>query len=374
MSDRIMVMKDLTPLSDAVEFSNGIRLSLRQWVGVALFAVAFVVAAPMLWNQIEDFPLEPDYRIPHELGNDYWLYERFASLAAQNDATVIIGDSVVWGEYVTRQQTLSHYLNRQARKERFANLGLGGAHQLALIGLMRNYAGGIRDKNVVLHCNPLWMSSPKADLQDDSKDPIPNHPRLIPQFGIARYREELSTRLGVLVEQRVPFTKWTNHLQQAYYERTDIPGWTLAHPYDNPLLPLTKSLPPSGNELRWLQQPWYKKSKGKLAYEWFDPRRSSLQWDAFGEVVEILQSRGNRVFVIVGPLNEHMLTKESMARYQKVKDMIASSLTAKRIPHLIADVLPSEQYGDASHPLPEGYARLAAMLWDDPSFHAAFNP
>ena len=125
-----------------VAFSNNIRLSLRQWLGVGVFAVVFVIVAPMLWNQIEALPLEPDHRIPHELGNDYWLYERYAGLAAEHYDAVVIGDSVVWGEYVTRQQTLSHYLNQRASREQFANLGLGGAHQLALIGLVGCSGGG----------------------------------------------------------------------------------------------------------------------------------------------------------------------------------------------------------------------------------------
>jgi hypothetical protein len=355
-------------MHDDIAFSNSIRLTLRQWLGVGVFAVVFVIAAPMLWNRVEDFQIKPDYRIPHELGNDYWLYERYAAMAAEQYDAIVIGDSVVWGEYVTPKQTLSHYLNEKAGRQQFANLGFVGAHQLALIGLMEHYAGSIRNKSVVLHCNPLWMSSPKADLSDDSNEPIHHHARLIPQFGIPRYKEEISPRLGVLIEQRVPFSKWTNHLQQAYYDGKSIPEWTLAHPYDNPLGPLAKSLPESSDELSHLQEPWFKKSRTKVGYPWFDRGQTPRQWTAFEEVVEILRSRGNRVFVVVGPFNEHIMTPESLERYQQVKEMIAKSLTAKQIPHVIAAVLPSEQYGDASHPLPEGYRAMAAELWGNPSF------
>jgi hypothetical protein len=371
MSEHSTVRKERLPTTDAVEFSNAVRLTLRQWLGVGLFTVVFVVVAPTLWKQVEEFPLEPDYRMPHELSSDYWLFERYVGLATQEYDTVVIGDSVVWGEYVTRQETLSHYLNQQAVRERYANLGLGGAHQLALTGLIGHYAGSIANRNVLLHCNPLWMSSRRADLTDDSDEPVHNHPRLIPQFlpRIPRYKEEISTRLGVLVEQRLASSKWTNHLQQAYYDKTDIPAWTLAHPYDNPLEPLTQSLPPSDNELRHLQQPWYQDNKSKVDFEWFE-RENSQQWRAFLSVVEILQQRGNRVFVLVGPLNEHMLSAESLHRYQEVKGMIAGSLRAMRIPHLVADPLPTEQYGDASHPLPEGYATLARQLHDDPAFRS----
>ena len=268
--------------------------------------------APSLWHRAEKFALEPDYRIPHDLSNDYWLYERFAGLAADHYDTLLIGDSVVWGEYVTRQETLSHYLNELAGQERYANLGLDGAHPLALGGLVEYYAESVSGKNVLLQCNPLWMSSRRADLQDDKADEF-NHPRLVPQFApsIPAYKAEISPRLGVLVERRLPFSSWTTHLQQAYYDRTDIPGWTLEHPYDNPLTPLTRGLPPSDNTRRHLPQPWYKSGITKQDYPWVD-LETSLQWQAFQGVVELLQQRGNRVFVLVGPFNEHLLTPESL--------------------------------------------------------------
>src|SRR5437870_5038038 len=141
-----------------IDFSNAIRLSGREWLGIAIFAVVLVVAAPLLWKQFEGFPPEPDYRIPHDLSNDYWLFERVAELAAQQHDTLILGDSVVWGEYARRNETLSAYLNKEAGQERFANLGLDGAHPLALGGLIRHYAGGIVGRRVVVECNPLWLS------------------------------------------------------------------------------------------------------------------------------------------------------------------------------------------------------------------------
>src|SRR5262245_38037004 len=141
-----------------IEFSNAVRLSGRQWVGIALFGVAFLLVAPDLWKRLEPFDLEADYRMPHELNNDYWLFERYASLAAQRYDTLIIGDSVVWGEYAKRDETLSHYLSKECGADRFANLGLDGAHPLALTGLIRHYAGRVAGRNVVLECNPLWLS------------------------------------------------------------------------------------------------------------------------------------------------------------------------------------------------------------------------
>jgi hypothetical protein len=356
---------------DAIAFSNGIRLTGRQWVGLGLFAILLLVWAPALWSHAERFALESDYRIPHDLSNDYWLYECFAGLAADHYETLVIGDSVVWGEYATRQETLSHYLNERAGRERFANLGLDGAHPLALGGLVEFYAERIAGKDVVLQCNPLWLSSRRADLQDAQANEF-NHPRLVPQFApsVPAYKAEISPRLGVLVERRLPWSRWATHLQQAYYDRTDIPGWTLEHPYDNPLTPLTRGLPPSGDSRRHLPVPWYKSGISRQDYPWVD-LGTSLQWQAFRGVVEILQQRGNRVFVLVGPFNEHLLTPESLRRYHQVKTTIAAWLRAKKIPHAIPPPLPSDQYGDASHPLAEGYQRLAHQLAFDPFFQAA---
>jgi hypothetical protein len=322
----------------------------------------------VLWSRLEPLPDQADYRMPHELGNDYWLYERCAAAAARQADTVLLGDSVVWGEYVTRQETLSHDLNELAGRQRCANLGLDGAHPLALTGLVEHYAGSVTGKNVVLQCNPLWLSSPRADLQDERATDF-NHPRLVPQFvpRLPGYKEDCSPRLGILVEQRVPFSGWTTHLQQAYYDRSGVPDWTLEHPYDNPLRPLTRGLPSADDPLRHVPQPWYKSGISQQDYPWVEPERS-LQWHAFQRVVEVLRRRNNRVFVLVGPFNEHLLTSQSRRRYQSVKDTIAAWLRANEIPHLVPELLPSEQYGDASHPLAAGYAELARQLQEDPFF------
>lgn len=356
------------PELDTTSFSNGVRLSLRQWIGIGVFVLLLIASTPSIWKRVESFEPGADYRIPHDLGNDYWLYERWAGVAASQSDVLLIGDSVVWGEYVVPAETLSHYLNELSGKERFANLGLDGTHPLALSGLVEHYGGAVKGKRVFLQCNPLWMSSPRADLQDEKATEF-NHPRLVPQFSppIPSYKEENSTRLGVLVEQRVPFSSWANHIQQAYYNRTDIPAWTLEHPYENPLGPLTKPLPPSTDALRHLPQPWYKSGITKQDYPWVN-MNTSLQWQAFRDVVSTLRQRGNTVFVLVGPFNEHLLEPASLARYRQVQGTITAWLGKNGIPHVAPPALPSELYGDASHPLAAGYKELARQLLNDSAF------
>jgi hypothetical protein len=345
------------------DFSNGVRLTGKQWIGVGVFSVALILSAGPLWERAEKFERGPDYRIPYDMGEDYWLYERYAKIAASHYDTLVFGDSVVWGEYVTREQTLSHYLNEQAHEERFANLGLDGVHPVALAGLVEHYAADVKGKNVILQCNPLWMSSPKRDLQIDEEFRF-NHPRLVAQFfpKIPCYKEEISPRLGIVVEQHVPFRGWTTHLQQAYYNKADIPTWTLEHPYDNPFEPLTRGLPPVDDRLRQEPISWTKRGIKRDDMEWID-LETSLQWHAFQRTVEILQQRGNRVFVLVGPFNEHLLTDGSRERYRKVKLVIEDWLREKHVAYSATDPLPSELYGDASHPLSEGYEMLAKEVF-----------
>ncbi len=194
------------PDVDVTTFSNAIRLTGREWLLVGLFAV-LLLFLPSLWKHWEPLELEPDYRMPHDLSNDYWLFERYADLAAAKYDVLLLGDSVIWGEYVTANKTLSHYLNQGSAKERYGNLGIDGAHPLALEGLVTHYAHAIAGKNVLLHCNPLWMSSPRADLQDKEATDF-NHPRLVPQFvpWLPSYKAEISPRIGVVVEQHLPLS------------------------------------------------------------------------------------------------------------------------------------------------------------------------
>ena len=162
----------------------------------------------------------------------------------------------------------------------------------------------------------------------------------------------------------MPFNSWTSHLQTAYYGGTDIPNWTLEHPYENPWGPLGAGLPPSDNSLRHSPIPWYKSGITKQDFPWID-LKTSLQWQSFRRTVEILQGGKNRVFVLVGPFNEHMLEPESLERYRTVKSTIVSWLEEAGVPHLAPKALPSNLYGDASHPLAEGYRILAEEVFKD---------
>lgn len=342
--------------------SNCFRLTLRQWLLVFVISSLIVAVTPRLWTGYETFAVEPDFRMPYELSNDYWLYQRYAGLASEKYETVLLGDSVIWGQFVTREHTLSHYLNEVSGAERFGNLGLDGAHPIALEGLVDHYAESLRGKQIVLLFNPLWITSDKADLQCDEEIAI-NHPRLLPQFSpsLRCYREAASPRIGIAVEQRLAFNSWANHLQMAYFEKSEIPAWTLTHPYDS----LTRALstPPLLNDVKQRHdfKSWMERGVERQNFPFVD-LANSQQWKAFQRIVQTLQTRGNKVTVCIGPLNEHMLEDESLEKYRRLKVEMETWLKGRQVTYCMPHVLPSELYADLSHPLDRGYFLLAKEL------------
>ncbi|MGQ9573762.1 MAG: hypothetical protein ACUVUC_00450 [Thermoguttaceae bacterium] len=346
--------------------SNSVGLSPREWLAAALIAAAAFWLVPLAWEKIEPFKPGPDYRIPYSLGEDYWMYRRWCREACRRNDILVVGDSVVWGHYVPADQTLPHYLSQLAGHQQFANLGVDGIHPAALAGLLQYYARDLVGQRVLLFCNPLWMSSRQADLQSTPQARL-NHPRLIPQFSprIPAYNAPLEDRLTVVVQRNMPFLGWVGHIRIACFDSRDIAAWTLEHPYASPLraialeLPSGQQPPPDAEP-----EPWTAQGIEPYSPQWVD-LQTSIQWGAFQRTLRLLQSRQNRVFVLIGPFNEHMLQPDSLVRYRRLKGEISAWLREGGIRHFAPAALPSDLYADASHPLAAGYALLARQLWEN---------
>ncbi len=377
-------MKETEEIQDT-PFVNEMRLTLRQWL-ITLGLVGLVLGfTPSLWERLERFETDSNYRIPYSLSKDYWLYDRWLDRAGNSEGVFVVGDSVIWGEYVSPDGTLPGFLTRYSKPDRwFINAGVNGLFPLALEGLIGDYGGAIRGRKVILHCNLLWMSSPKVDLQTVKEEKF-NHPRLVAQFDpwIPCYKADIAERLGIVVEKTLPFVSWVNHLQNAYFGQKNLLAWTMAEDgrdppgfpnvYRNPLsnilleVPVAPPVDPERGTASLRHKPWSTTGQGTARFDWV-PIESSLQWAAFQRLTRLLVERGNDLLVVIGPFNEHMMAEENAPRFRKFRDGAVQWFSSQEIRFVQPEELPSELYADASHPLTGGYELLAHRLLEDPGF------
>ncbi len=344
--------------------SNAIRLSVWEWLVVVGIITVLAIALPPVWRGLEAFSPSVDYRIPYDFSEDYWLFKKCCRSVSDKGKTLVIGDSVIWGHYVDRDQTLSHFLNSVSGDERFVNLGLDGSHPMALFGLIKHYGKAIKEEKVILHMNLLWLSSQEADLQTEKEFQF-NHPRLVPQFKpqIPCYVESASNRIGIVLERYSPILQLVRHLQVMHFGNTNLPLWTVENPYSNPLGQIT--IKPIGQAREKEADSQSRTAKGQVlqSLPWVE-FETSLQWWAFQRLLELLESRGNDVFVIVGPLNEYVLSPDSIQKYRELLTRAENSVKEMAIPYSLLPLLPEHLYADTSHPWPQGYGILAEHIWN----------
>ena len=365
--------------------ANEMRLDGRQWGTVVLVFLILVLMVPSLWQRFERFETGPDYRIPYVLSRDYWLYSRRVQQVVGPNSIILLGDSVVWGEYVRPEGAWSAFLNQETHSTpQFINGGVNGLFPLALEGLVRHYASFPKTQKVLLHCNLLWMTSPQADLSTAKEEHF-NHARLVPQFSpkIPCYRADSNERIGATLQNEIPFLAWGNHLQDAYFGQKSVPSWTLAddggdpvqypNTFRNPFSQISMTVPsaPLEDPLRGptspRHKPWSTNTTGTTRFDWV-PLESSLQWAAFQRVTQLLRERGNELFVVVGPFNEHLLAADHRMAYGRIRDGATNWLGAEKISFIAPEPLPSLLYADASHPLTDGYQLLAKRTVADIGF------
>jgi len=116
-------------------------------------------------------------------------------------------------------------------------------------------------------------------------------------------------------------------------------------------------------------KPWSANQSGQVNMEWVTPE-SSLQWQAFRRLAKRLKGRGSDLLVVVGPLNEHMMNDTTREKYLGFRIAVAAWLSAEGIRFVVPEVLPRDEFADASHPLTQGYERLAKRLAAAPVFQS----
>ncbi|MFA9480072.1 hypothetical protein ACERK3_17495 [Phycisphaerales bacterium AB-hyl4] len=348
--------------------SETLRLRMRDWLVVLVLVILATLLLPRVWTLVDDFETGENFRFPYDLSNDYWLVSRWIGEATATYPALTLGDSVVWGQYAGRNETLAAYLNAGMGEQVFGNIGLDGLHPAAMYGLVRHYGGSIRNKQVLIQLNPLWVSSAQHDLQGDEETRF-NHPGLVPQVypNLPVYKPTVEEVFFTVLERSVDFFAWTRHLRLAYFDNMDYHSWTLENPSDFPLSFIGHELPAVDENPRSRAIPWEQGGFTETEFPWLD-LETSFQWQSFRNMIDLLRSRDNEVFVLVGPFNKHMMAPESRVRYEQVKAEMVRWLEQEGIPHNATANLPTDEFGDASHPLASGYERLARELLEDPAF------
>lgn len=354
--------------------SNEMRLTGLQWLATIIISAAILWMLPKVWRAVEPLKLGPNARVQNELAlGDYWHIQRCFKEMLKDTDNVVLGDSVMWGFRVTPENALSTQLSQRTGAAKFANLGIAGCHPVANYGLMYYYGADLHDKNVVLGFNALWVSTPREDLSLDDKDAVSGikHPKLLPlSERLASDKSKMDDRLGIAIKHRFEIYDWVTHMQNAGFDGADIPTWTIEHPYSLPKIKIYPDLSEDDNPANI--KAWNSKGSKPQPYA-FVPLDQSNQWRYFKKLVELLQQRGNKVYVLVLPVNEHQMEPKTLARYQKeLKPGIEGWLKAQKIPYLAPEALPTELYADFSHPILNGYGLIADKLVADPAFQKMF--
>lgn len=349
--------------------SNTVKLSLREWgVTAVLLAVVLLIIFPGAWRRLERFDTPDDFRLAQRYRDDYWLFSRWARTACKEYPIIFLGDSVIWGRYVGNDSTLPAQLNNLFGKERTANLAIDGLHPVALEGLLKYYGSAISHKKVIVHFNPLWLSSREFDLGGEKEFPI-YHPRLLPQWlgRIKSYRQTLEVKAGIIQERCLPYVGLVNHLRLCHLDNKNFSQWVVDNPYRNPFAQISLKIDAGSEKNASETKDWQQRNLAVQNWQWV-PLAESFQWKYFVKSVKILQKRGNEVFVMVGPINPHIVTAESLRRYRTLQADVSSWLQQNHIDYFVVPDMASHLYADASHPLKPGYNLISQRMLRDEKF------
>ncbi|MCG2658935.1 MAG: hypothetical protein L6437_01645 [Kiritimatiellae bacterium] len=350
--------------------SNAVRLSWKEWVAVCAIILLAIALLPEILQRKDLFRHKQDFRIPYQLSDDYWISGQWIAFASENYPVIVLGDSVIWGQYVNKDETLTHYLNKLSGRQVAANLGVDGMHPAAMHGLIRYYGRPLEGKTVILHLNLLWMSSPEADLTTKAKEEIRfNHPRLVPQISgkPTCYRPAFNQIIGAIGERSFPFFRLVHHIRLVYYENMDIKNWSLLHPAELPVPCTGIKLKSILTEDRKTDIQTDKRAARREDLSWVR-LENSYQWAHFKKIIDILNSRNNAVFVLIGPFNPDVLTEEGLKGYMQIRQDVETWLDKQGLPYHIVSEMPPEYYADATHPLGQGYETIAEQLMGNSAF------
>jgi len=224
----------------SISNSNAVILTIKEWVIAVVLLVGICTIVHVGWFRWERFKPGPDYRPPcwAEKMTDYWSHFRWSRYAARSNYKVfLIGDSVIWGQEVDSDHTISHYLNEQHGEEIFANLGIDALFQSAFPGIIKYY--GKYYSNLIIQFSPHWIRDVNNDLRGNRERFY--HPRLVPQFHPRIHYNDytLNERLSYKIENYIGIFPLVRHMMVNYFDNKNVSAWMMEHPYQSPFRAVT---------------------------------------------------------------------------------------------------------------------------------------
>jgi hypothetical protein len=342
---------------------------LKYLIYVTASIIVMAIAMPALFPLTGEQFFTSDYRLPYNLGEDYFLYKKYAGSVAGYNTIPVIGDSVIWGHYTSDTDTLTAHLNRRQDIADFSNMGIDGIHPAVMYGLAENYCRALTNKKIIIGINLLWMSSPRHDLTGGKNSEI-NHRGLLPQFTeiIPAYNPSFEERLSFVIKRNTSFFLWIDHLRLTKFRGKNLYRWCMDNPGKNTLQffnPVTRiyELPEPMDASKFpLQDPQWVKTE------------QSLQWRYTLKTLKLLKEQDNDILAIITPFNRYMLTEESANQNELIINAIKDNLASEGITAIIPEIPPKEEFADSSHPTGKGYRTIAENLLENSEFKKFIKP
>lgn len=339
------------------------------WMLIVAGLVGMACVLPWHFGRSMRMEVRSDFRIHKSMREDYFTWGHVARNAAAHPVVLLLGDSAMWGPFVRHDETFSAALRRQCSSQNVVNLGLEGLHPIAMKTLVASAKSVFRKRDILLYFNPIWLNTRESDMQE-AGTATSQHPVLLPQFSrdFPAYSAPLEKRLSRWMEQSLPVSRTLSHIRLSRYENKGLGAWMVESPRANPLMPLFQSISVAEPDAyRPDTRSWQERHLSVQDWQWLQPKESR-QWACFLDIVISLKKQDNRVFVILGTINPHILTEPSRERLRELRQSATQRLQEMAVPFALASDLPENQYADASHPLAEGYAIMAKEICINPQF------
>jgi hypothetical protein len=334
-----------------------------------LLLLTTALSVPYIFPLTDTASFTGNYRIPYSMGENYFLYNRYSKEIAKEKTIPVIGDSVIWGHYTDKDNTLSANLNRLNAKIKFSNMGMDGIHPAAMSGLMDIYTAKFRNRKIIVGINLLWMSSPRHDLSGPVNNEI-NHKPLLPQFHpeIPSYKPSFEEKITALISRSIPIFSWIDHVRLTRFAGKSFYIWTMENPHENIMEYFSHiedvSKVPDGMQPDKMQE---------QNIEWITAEKS-LQWKFMMGTLLALKKNGNEVAAVITPFNTYMMTEESRKKYFSILAEMEWILRENGITPVIPPVLPKIYFADSSHPTAGGYKLIAEDLMKNREFVEFIKP